>query len=393
MLIMQPSLLTKTKMTPAPFASPILITRPTLPPIERFEAHLKEVWFNRVLTNQGSKHRQLENNLTTILGTRNVRLFNNGTLALILGLKALGIRGEVITTPFTFPATPHSLVWAGATPVFCDIDPMSLCIDPNRIEALITPRTEAILGVHVYGIPCDVEAIQAIANKYSLKVIYDAAHAFLTEIDDIPIASFGDMTMFSFHATKLFHTIEGGCLAFNNTELGEILNLLKNFGIKDGEAVVMPGLNAKMNEIQCAMGIEMLKEAGVERERRKPLRKKYVELLSEIEGIDCIVLPDGVSDSLQYMAIRVDENKFGLSRDQLQEGLNNFNVFPRRYFFPLCTDYECYKEAVNDGVPAARRAANQLLCLPFYGEIEIEAIARIAEMIAYLGKNKGDHFL
>lgn len=385
---MKPSLLTKTKMTPVPFASPILITRPTLPPIERFEAHLKEVWSSRVLTNQGPKHMQLENTLTAMLGTRNVRLFNNGTLGLILGIKALGIRGEVITTPFTFPATPHSLVWAGATPVFCDIDPMSLCIDPNRIEALITPRTEAILGVHVYGVPCDVEAIQAIANKYGLKVIYDAAHAFLTEVRDIPIASFGDMTMFSFHATKLFHTIEGGCLAFNDTELGETLNLLKNFGIKDGEAVLIPGLNAKMNEIQCAMGIEMLKETGVERERRKPLRKKYIELLSEIEGIDCIVLPDEVSDSLQYMALRVDEERFGLSRDQLQKGLNTFNVFPRKYFYPLCTDYHCYKEAVNDGIPTARRAANQLLCLPFYGDMGIEAIERIAEMITYLGKTR-----
>ncbi|SFU68894.1 dTDP-4-amino-4,6-dideoxygalactose transaminase [Nitrosospira multiformis] len=374
-------------MAPVPFASPILITRPTLPPIELFEAHLKEIWSSRVLTNQGPKHMQLEKNLTTMLGTRNVRLFSNGTLALILGVKALGIRGEVITTPFTFPATPHSLVWAGATPVFCDIDPVSLCIDPNRIEALITPRTEAILGVHVYGIPCDADAIQAIASKHGLKVIYDAAHAFLTEVRGIPIASFGDMTMFSFHATKLFHTIEGGCLAFNNSELGEVTNLLKNFGIKDGEAVLIPGMNAKMSEIQCAMGIEMLKETEVERERRKPLRRKYLELLSEIEGIDCVVLPDGISDSLQYMALRVDEERFGLSRDQLQRGLTTFNVFSRKYFFPLCTDYECYKEAVNDGTPIARRAADQLLCLPFYGDLEMEAIERIVEMIAYLGKN------
>ena len=385
---MKASLSPKSKITPVPFASPVLITRPTLPPIERFEAHLKEIWSSRVLTNQGPKHIQLENNLTAMLGTRNVRLFSNGTLGLILGLKALGIRGEVITTPFTFPATPHSVVWAGATPVFCDINPTSLCIDPDRIEALITPRTEAILGVHVYGVPCDVEAIQVIANKYGLKVIYDAAHAFLTELHETPIASFGDMTMFSFHATKLFHTIEGGCLAFNNAELGEALNLLKNFGIKDGDQVPIPGMNAKMSEIQCAMGIEMLKETEVERERRKPLRKKYIELLSEIEGIDCVVLPDGVSDSLQYMALRVDEERFGLSRDQLQKELNIFNVFSRKYFFPLCTDYECYKDAVNDGTPAARRAAKQLLCLPFYGEMEIEAIERIVEMIAYLGEKR-----
>ena len=375
-------------MKPASFSSPVWVTRPTLPAIERFEVHLKEIWASRVLSNQGPKHVQLEKDLTSALGTNNVRLFSNGTLGLILGMKALGIRGEVITTPFTFPATPHSVVWAGAEPVFCDIDRHSLCIDPDRIEALITPRTKAILGVHVYGVPCDVEAIQAIANKHGLKVIYDGAHAFMTEINGIPIANYGDMTMFSFHATKLFHTIEGGCLAFNNMDFGEELNLLKNFGIKDEETVLVPGMNAKMNELQCAIGIEMLKEAEAECERRKPLRAKYMELLSDVNGIDCITLPQGVRDSLQYMSVRVDQGKFGLSRDQLCMELKSFNVFARKYFYPLCADYHCYKNAVSDGVPIARRAASQLLCLPFYGELGTEAVERIAQIIRYLSTGK-----
>jgi dTDP-4-amino-4,6-dideoxygalactose transaminase len=213
-------------MPPAPFSSPIRVTRPTLPSLERVEMHLKEIWASRVLSNQGPKHVQLEKGLASALRTKHVRLFSNGTLALMLGMKALGVQGEVITTPFTFPATPHSVVWAGAVPVFCDIDRQSLCIDPGRIEALITPRTKAILAVHVYGVPADVQAIQVIASKYGLKVIYDAAHAFMVEINGVPIANYGDMTMFSFHATKLFHTLEGGCLAFNNMKLGEEINLL-----------------------------------------------------------------------------------------------------------------------------------------------------------------------
>jgi dTDP-4-amino-4,6-dideoxygalactose transaminase len=372
-------------MPPAPFSSPIRVTRPTLPSLERVEMHLREIWASRVLSNQGPKHVQLEKRLASVLGTKNVRLFSNGTLALMLGMKALGVQGEVITTPFTFPATPHSIVWAGAVPVFCDIDRHSLCIDPERIEALITPRTKAILAVHVYGVPADVQAIQTIANKYGLRVIYDAAHAFMAEINAVPIANYGDMTMFSFHATKLFHTLEGGCLAFNNIELGEEINLLRNFGIKDEETVLRIGLNAKMNELQCAIGIEMLKEAEAERERRRPLRSIYMELLSDVEGIECIRVPQGVSDSLQYMPVRVGQEQFGLSRDQLCSELESFNIFARKYFYPLCSDYPCYQNVINDGLPNARHAVSQLMCLPFYGELGAEAVERIAKIIRYLG--------
>ncbi len=372
-------------MPPTPFSSPIRVTRPALPSLKRVEMHLKEIWDSCVLTNQGPKHVQLEQRLTSVLGVKHIRLLSNGTLALILGMRALGIKGEVITTPFTFPATPHSIVWAGAVPVFCDIDQDSLCLDPGRIEALITPRTEAILAVHVYGVPADVYAIQAIANKYGLKVIYDAAHAFMVEVNGVPIANFGDLTMFSFHATKLFHTLEGGCLAFKDAALGEEVNLLKNFGIKNEETISLLGMNAKMNEVQCAIGIEMLREAKSERERRKPIRDIYLDLLSDVEGIECIRVPQGVSDSLQYMAIRVDQEQFGISRDRLCAELETFNVFARKYFYPLCADYPCYQHAVNDGLPNARRAVSQLMCLPFYGDLAADAVERIAKIIRYLG--------
>lgn len=373
------------KMSPSPFPAPIRVTRPSLPALERVEAHLKDIWASRILSNQGPKHLQFEKSLASALNAKHVQLFSNGTLALILGIKALGIQGEVITTPFTFPATPHSVIWAGAVPVFCDIDRESLCIDPDRIEALITSRTRAILAVHVYGVPADVEAIQTIANKHGLKVIYDAAHAFMVKINGMPIANYGDMTMFSFHATKLFHTVEGGCLAFKNMELREKLNLLKNFGIKDEETVLNVGMNAKLNELQCAIGIEMLKEAEAERERRRPLRGIYMDLLSDVEGIECIRVPQGVSDSLQYMPVRVDQERFGLSRDQLCAELESFNIFARKYFYPLCTDYPCYQNAINNGLPNARRAVTQLMCLPFYGELGEENVERIAKIIRYLG--------
>ncbi len=372
-------------MPPAPFSFPVRVARPALPSLSRVQTHLKEIWDSRVLTNQGPKHIQLEKQLMSVLGVKHIRLFSNGTLALILGIKALGIKGEVITTPFTFPATPHSIVWAGASPVFCDIDQDSLCLDPGRIEALITPRTQAILAVHVYGVPADVAAIQAIADKHGLKVIYDAAHAFMTTINGISIANYGDATMFSFHATKLFHTLEGGCLAFNKARLGEDLNLLKNFGIKNEETVSLLGMNAKMNELQCAIGIEMLREVKAERERRKPLRDIYLDLLSDVEGIECIRVPQGVSDSLQYMAIRVDPERFGLSRNQLCAELETFNVFARKYFYPLCADYPCYQSAVNDGLSNARRAVSELMCLPFYGDLAADAVERIAKMVRYLG--------
>ncbi len=372
-------------MPPAPFRFPIRVTRPALPAMKRVHDHLNDIWATHVLSNQGPKHIRLERDLTAVLGTKHVRLLGNGTLGLILGMKALGVQGEVITTPFTFPATPHSIVWAGAVPVFCDIDRHSLCIDPGRIEALITPRTSAILAVHVYGVPANVVAIQAIADKYGLKVIYDAAHAFMTTINNVPIACYGDFTMFSFHATKLFHTIEGGCLAFNDRDIGKQIDLLRNFGIQDETTVLIPGMNAKLNEIQCAIGIEMLKEAEAERERRKPLRTLYMELLSDVPGIHCIRMPQGVSDSLQYMALRVDQENFGLSRDQLCKELESFNVFARKYFYPLCTDYPCYANALSDDVQNAREAATQILCLPFYGELGLDAVERIGKMIGYLG--------
>ena len=247
------------------FNEPIYITRPLLPNLENVNRKMSEIWESKWLTNNGVQHKKLENELKNYLNVEHLSLFNNGTLALLLGLKSLDLKGEVITTPFTFPATVQALDWNGLTPVFCDIDPETLTIDATKIESLITEKTSAILGVHVFGNPCDVEKIQTIADKYQLKVIYDGAHAFGTKIDGKPISSYGDMTMFSFHATKLFNTVEGGALAFKDEKLAEKLELLKNFGLAGPDEVVLSGLNAKMNEIQAAIGLEVLKLVDEER--------------------------------------------------------------------------------------------------------------------------------
>jgi dTDP-4-amino-4,6-dideoxygalactose transaminase len=369
---------------PERFGAPIYVTRPVLPSRETLLGHLDDLWTSRVLSNQGPKHRWLEQELRAVMHVQNLTLFSNGTLALLLGLRALGIRGEVITTPFTFPATPHAVAWSGGTPVFCDVDPVTLCIDPAAIEEMITPRTEAILGVHVYGLPCDVESIQKIADRHGLKVVYDAAHAFLTEIHGQPIGCFGDLSMFSFHATKLFHTVEGGCLVYRDASLGPKLDLLKNFGIQDENSVLVEGLNAKLNEVQSAVGLAMINEIEPERARRDAIRRRYFERLAEIEGLSCFVLPEGVRDSLQYMPVRVDAPQFGLSRDEVYRELLAFNVYSRKYFFPLCTDYVPYKNARSGDIPNALAAANEVLCLPFYGDMGLDAVDRIADMLLYI---------
>ena len=369
---------------PSAFESPVYVTRPALPPYADMQKHFENLWKTRVLTNSGPKYQQLEEALKKVFDARHVDLFSNGTLALTLALKALDIKGEVITTPFTFPATPHSVVWAGARPVFTDIDPLSLCIDPAAIEAMIGPDTEAILGVHVYGVPCDVDTIQKIADKHGLRVVYDAAHAFNVSINGNSITSFGDATMFSFHATKLFHTIEGGALAYKDADLKDKLGLLKNFGIKDERTVMIEGINAKLNEVQCAFGLEMLKEAEKEILRRRRLREIYIEHLSQIEGIVCVVLPENVTDSMQYMVIRVDEQGYGMSADRLCDELKQYNIFARRYFYPLCTEYECYLDARKSTMDVAERVVDEVLCMPFYGELGIGDVEKIIDTVKYL---------
>src|SRR5574344_573046 len=283
----------------------IFVTRPLLPNLSSLETHLNDIWESKWLTNMGSKHNELENKLKDVLKVPNVSLFNNGTIALLVAIKALDLPygSEVITTPFTFAATPHCITWNGLKPVFCDIEPSTMTIDADKIESLITPNTSAILEVQVYGFPCNVEKIDKIAKKYNLKVIYDAAHAFSTEINGRGIGTFGDITMFSFHATKLFNTIEGGCLTYNDENLKRKIYNLRNFGIQSEEVVADVGINGKMNEFQAAMGLENLKIYKEEQQKRAKVKAFYDEHLSKIKGLRIPKMPDNVTNSYQYYPI------------------------------------------------------------------------------------------
>src|SRR5690606_21287623 len=304
-----------------------------------------------------------------------------------LGIKALGLTGEVITTPFTFPATVQALDWNGLKPVFCDIDPITLNIDASKIEALITEKTSAILAVHVFGNPCDVDQIEKIDRKNKLKVIYDGAHVFGAKLHERPISDFGDMTMFSFHATKLFNTIEGGALAVKDEELLQKLNLLKNFGILNAEEVVLSGLNVKMNEVQAGIGIEVLKIVEEDRLKRHQLKKAYEGHFSKDPDIRPITVLEGESSSYQYFVIEVDEQEFGSSRDWLHQELEKYNVFTRKYFYPLCSDFDWYRQlesAKPENLPVAQKAVKQVLSMPYYGNLPIEAVNQICQLIKEL---------
>lgn len=373
--------------SPVPFPEPVYVTRPLLPPLEEFTAHLSDIWRAAWLTNNGAKHTALEQALGAYLHAQHLSLFNNGTIALIVACRALRLAGEVITTPFTFPATPHVLSWNNITPVFADIDPTSMTIDPAKIVPLITARTTAILGVHVYGIPCDVQAIDAIAESYGLRVIYDAAHAFGTEIDQRPITAFGDVTMLSFHATKLFHTAEGGALVVRDAALKHRIDLLKNFGIKNEEEVVMPGINGKMTELQAAMGLAVLRYIDSERDARARIAKIYQERLGQIAAVSCVAPPQTVRNSYQYFIIRIKEGAARKGRDQLCTELKRFNIFTRKYFYPLASSYSCYSElpsAVPEHLPNAHRAASEVLALPIYGALGEEGADRVCDTISFL---------
>lgn len=370
-----------------PFESPIYVTRPVTPDAEQISKKIKEIWESKHLTNNGEQHKELSRRLKKYLHTENISLFNNGTLALLLGLRSLNLKGEVITTPFTFPATVQALDWNNLTPVFCDIEPHTLNIDADKIENLITEKTTAILAVHVFGNPCDVDKIQRVADRYNLKVIYDGAHAFGTFINGKPVSSFGDMTMFSFHATKLFNTIEGGALVFKDRELNGTLNLLKNFGILNQEEVVLSGLNAKMNELQAGIGLEVLKEVEGERKNRHRLKKIYEENLSGIPGIRVITNLENEQSSYQYFVIEVDEELYGRSRDSLQKELEKYNVFTRKYFYPLCSDFDYYRELTAIQKPVlktAQKKVKQTLSMPYFGELESEAAVIISRLVEEL---------
>jgi dTDP-4-amino-4,6-dideoxygalactose transaminase len=371
------------------FPTPIYITHPTMPPLEDYVSDLKIIWESGWLTNNGPYHKELERRLVDHLQVPYISLFNNGTLALLLALQVLRLNhGEVITTPFTFAATTHTLHWNGITPVFCDIEPDTLNIDPERIEALITPQTTAIIPVHVYGSPCDIEAIRDIADRHGLRVIYDAAHAFGVKVDDHSILEEGDISMVSFHATKLFSTIEGGALITSDENVKKRLDFLKNFGIADEEHIIAPGINAKMNEFQAAFGLLELRQLEEEIQKRAELTRIYREIFAEIPGIKLVESQvEGVQLNYSYAPILIDEVEFGIDRDTVYKALQEFNIYARKHFYPLTSQYPCYNSlpsANPTNLPIATRVADQVLCLPLYGKLSASHIYRICEILEQL---------
>lgn len=360
--------------------SRINVTKPSLPPRELFDSYVDSIWANNWLTNNGPLHNLFEQQLMSQLQVPNVSLFTNGHLALEAAIRVSGLSGEVITTPFTFASTLHAMTNCGLTPVFCDIEPNTYCIDVAKIEALISERTSAIIPVHVFGYPCDVRALEAVAMRNGLKVIYDAAHAFGVEIGGVGIGDFGDISMFSLHATKVFHAIEGGVLSFADETLKTKFNQWKNFGIAGEESIEMAGTNAKMNEFQAAMGLSNLTVFAEHVEKRRIITEVYRERLRHVAGIRVMDDLDGVKHNYAYFPILVDEREFGCSRNELHEQLKTFNIFARKYFYPLCTDFECY-DFSSDMVPVARSIAASVLTLPIYADLSPDEVNCICDAI------------
>ncbi|HPD60178.1 MAG TPA: DegT/DnrJ/EryC1/StrS family aminotransferase [Thermodesulfobacteriota bacterium] len=362
---------------------PIYVTQPALPPLEEFQPYLEQIWENKWLTNAGPFHQELEKKLADYLGVEHLALFANGTLALVTALQALRITGEVITTPFSFVATAHSLLWNGIKPVFVDIHPETFNLDPNEIESAITPHTTAILPVHVYGKPCDVEKIQNIADIYGLKVIYDAAHAFGVNYKGESLLKHGDLSTLSFHATKVFTTFEGGAIVCSDAKTKKRIDDLKNFGFHDEVTVVAPGINAKMNEFQAALGLLQLKYIDKAINRRCEIDKRYREELSSIPGIFYPALPADTKYNYAYFPILIEKD-YPLSRDELNEKLRQYGIFPRRYFYPLISEFPMYRglpSAAQSNLPIAKEVAYKVLCLPIHPALEDESITRIISII------------
>ncbi len=374
-----------------PFEKPIYVTRPFLPPLDEFCRGLQEVWENRWLTNNGPLLQRFARELCDLLETKNVCLFNNGTLALQIALQGMGISGEVITTPFTFVATTHALFWNKIRPVFVDIEPDYYTLDPDEVEAAITPWTTAILAVHVYGHPCNLTRLAEIARRHNLRLIYDAAHAFGIRVRNKPIAHFGDLSMFSFHSTKLFHSIEGGMVVFREPGLKGLFDYLKNFGFKSEVEVVMPGTNAKMNELQALMGMQVLKHLDENIRKRSQIAALYRSLLGQIPGIRFAPEPSPeIRYNYAYLPIEVDEREFGMSRDRLYEQLKEWNIHTRRYFYPLICDYPCYRSIpVNGSLKTARRVAARILTLPIYDSLGLSEVETICDIIRHLQREAG----
>lgn len=363
---------------------PITVTSPLLPDLSEFHEMLKEIWESKWITNNGSFHRQLEAELAKYLKVPYVSLFTNGTLPLITALQALRITGEVITTPYSFVATTHSLWWNGIKPVFVDIDPSTGNIAPDKIEAAITPKTTAIMPVHVYGKPCDTERIQAIADKYGLKVIYDAAHAFGVEVNGESILNAGDMSTLSFHATKVYNTVEGGALIMHDEKTKKRIDYLKNFGFAGETEVVAPGINSKMDEIRAAYGLLNLKQVDASIEARHQVAIHYREALRSVEGITFMDDMPGVKHNYSYFPIFVDAEKHGMTRDELYFKMKEQNVLGRRYFYPLISEFSTYRglpSANPENLPNAHKMANSVICLPMHHELGNEDINKIINII------------
>lgn len=362
---------------------PIFVTQPHLPPLEEYIPYLKQIWENKILTNGGPFHQQLEKALREYLGVEHIALFSNGTLALITALQALRVTGEVITTPYSFVATAHSLLWHGNKPVFVDVEPETLNLDPSKIEAAITPQTTAIMPVHCYGNPCDVAAIQKIADNYNLRVIYDACHTFGVEDNGGSVLRHGDLSCISFHATKVFNTFEGGAIVCPDAKTKQRIDHLKNFGFVDETTVVAPGINGKMSEINAAFGMLQLQHMDTILMRRAEVDKVYREGLGDVQGIRCLPQTASRTRNYSYFPILVGA-EYPLSRDTLYQKLKDHGINGRRYFYPLISEFSMYRglpSAAPSNLPVATEAAQRVLCLPMYPSLDIDSQQRIIRLI------------
>ena len=363
---------------------PLTVTAPLLPDLEDFSNLLKEIWESKWITNNGRFHQQLEKELAEYLKVPFLSLFTNGTLPLITALQAMDVKGEVITTPYSFVATTHSIWWNGLKPVFVDIEPSTCNIDPAKIEAAITPQTTAIMPVHCYGKPCDTKAIQDIADRYGLKVIYDAAHAFGVDVDGESLLNAGDMSTLSFHATKVYNTIEGGALVMKDEETKRKIDFLKNFGFKNEVEVVAPGINSKMDEMRSAYGILALRQVGEAIEARQRVAMQYRNALKNVPGVRFFEDMPGVRHNYSYFPVFINAEEYGMTRDQLYFKLKEANVLGRRYFYPLISTFEPYRtlpSSAAENLPVATRIADEVICLPMHHELTDSDVERVIGII------------
>lgn len=369
----------------------LFVTSPLLPPLEEFVPYLEQIWDSKILTNSGQFHQQLEQALADYLGVKYVCLFSNGTLALLTALQALRISGEVITTPYSFVATSHSLLWNELTPVFADIDPVTFNIDPDRIEELITPKTTAILPVHCYGTPCDVDRIQKIADTYGLRVLYDAAHCFGVRQDGVSVLNYGDLSVLSFHATKVFNTFEGGAIVCHDAKTKQRIDYLKNFGFADETIVMATGINGKMNEVQAAMGLLQLKYIDGALAERAEIYNRYVELFRQhLPEIEFITQADNVTWNYSYFPVLIRENSC-VTRDEVYAELRKQGIYGRRYFYPLITAFPMYRNfptANPAHLPVADTVSRAVLCLPIFPGLSATEQERIVNVIGEMFKNR-----